>query len=83
MNAELQGSVEPRLVDTRTLARLLGCSVRHLQRMTDSGKMPVPVHLGAAVRWDLQAIERWIDQGCPETWGARGCASEQQGGPRR
>jgi excisionase family DNA binding protein len=55
----------PALLDVSAVARLLGCSVRHVYRLADSGRMPAPVRLGWLVRWPRQAIERWIDAGCP------------------
>jgi predicted DNA-binding transcriptional regulator AlpA len=55
----------PGLIDVRAEARLLGCSTRHVFRMSDGGAMPAPIKLGALVRWSLQAIQQWIDAGCP------------------
>lgn len=53
------------LLDVRTVARLLGCSPRHIYRLSDAGKMPGPVRIGALVRWNRAAIESWIVAGCP------------------
>jgi excisionase family DNA binding protein len=55
----------PALLDVQTVARLLNCSPRHIYRLADSGDMPRPVKLGALVRWSRQAIEDWVDAGCP------------------
>jgi prophage regulatory protein len=62
-----RGSVaEPaRLLDVRAVAGLLGVSGRHVYRLADSGRMPRPMKLGGAVRWDRDEIRRWIDEGCP------------------
>ena len=38
------------LVDVHQLAEMLGCSPRHVYRLSDAGKMPRPVKLGALVR---------------------------------
>jgi prophage regulatory protein len=58
--------VEPaRLLDVRAVAGLLGVSGRHVYRLADSGRMPRPMKLGGAVRWDRDEIRRWIDAGCP------------------
>jgi excisionase family DNA binding protein len=54
----------PALLDARALAKLLGCSPRHVCRLSDAGRMPSPVKLGALVRWSRQAIEDWISDGC-------------------
>jgi excisionase family DNA binding protein len=53
-----------KLLDVHGVAELLGCSTRHVYRLSDAGKMPRPVKLGALVRWNRSAIESWIDQGC-------------------
>ncbi len=57
--------VSAKLLDVQAVAKLLGCSARHVYRMSDSGRMPAPVKLGALVRWSASAIRVWIDQGCP------------------
>ena len=53
------------LLDVATVAELLNCSPRHVYRLSDAGRMPSPVKLGALVRWSAAAIRQWIDQGCP------------------
>ena len=56
------------LLDVRAVARLLGCSTRHVYRLSDGGRMPPPVKLGALVRWRRSGpdgIEAWIAAGCP------------------
>jgi predicted DNA-binding transcriptional regulator AlpA len=51
--------------DARDLAQRLKCSVRHIWRMSDAGKLPPAIRLGAVVRWDAAVIEAWIARGCP------------------
>jgi len=51
------------------VAGLLRCSPRHVYRLTDAGRMPRPVKLGALVRWQRAAVEEWIDHGCPRSNG--------------
>ncbi len=51
---------------------LLGCSVRHIQRLNDAGRMPRPVRLGHLVRWRRTEIEAWIKEGCPSRVGGGG-----------
>jgi len=53
------------LLDARRVAGLLGCSTRTIYRLSDAGKMPRPVKLGALVRWSKAAIMEWIEGGCP------------------
>jgi excisionase family DNA binding protein len=55
----------PQLFDVAAVAEMLGCSPRHVYRLSDSGKMPGPVRLGSLVRWSATAIREWIAAGCP------------------
>lgn len=55
----------PALIDVRGVAELLDCSPRHVYRLSDAGKMPKPVHLGALVRWNRSEIDSWLSAGCP------------------
>ncbi|MDY7011201.1 MAG: helix-turn-helix domain-containing protein [Planctomycetota bacterium] len=55
----------PAMLDIQAVADLLGCSIRHVYRLSDAGLMPRPVKLGALVRWSRAAILDWIDKGCP------------------
>lgn len=61
-----------RLLDVQAVAEMLGCSQRHVYRLSDSARMPLPVKLGALVRWSAAAIREWIDQGCPSCRTAKG-----------
>ena len=60
-------SVAPaaQLLDVQSVGELLGCSPRHVYRLSDAGRMPAPVKLGSLVRWSAASIREWIDQGCP------------------
>jgi excisionase family DNA binding protein len=53
------------LIDVHAVARLLNCSERHVFRMSGDGRMPRPVRLGQAVRWNRAVLEKWIADGCP------------------
>ena len=55
-----------RLLDVRAVSELLGCSQRHVYRLSDAGRMPAPVRLGSLVRWSAPALHAWIDAGCPK-----------------
>jgi excisionase family DNA binding protein len=57
--------VPQHLYDVRTVAKLLDCSVRHIYRLADGGRMPPPLKLGALVRWRRSDIEQWLGAGCP------------------
>ena len=53
------------LLNAKELAAKLRCSVRHVYRLSDAGRMPRPLKLGALVRWDPASIDHWITSGCP------------------
>lgn len=52
------------LLDVQDVAALLNVSPRTVYRLSDSGKMPPPVRLGASVRWSRTAVDQWIAEGC-------------------
>lgn len=54
-----------KLFNVEAVAEKLGCSTRHVYRLSDAAKMPRPVKLGALVRWPKRVLEEWIDAGCP------------------
>jgi excisionase family DNA binding protein len=56
-----------RLLSVDDVAAMLSISGRHVYRLADAGRMPRPVKLGGAVRWDRLAIADWIAAGCPDT----------------
>jgi predicted DNA-binding transcriptional regulator AlpA len=59
------------LLDKRAVAKLLGgCSVRHVDRLAQDGRMPAPIKLGSLVRWSRRVIEDWIAGGCQPVRGA-------------
>jgi prophage regulatory protein len=53
------------LVSADRLAGLLQVSTRTLWRLLSAGKLPKPIRLGGSVRWRLDEIGKWIDNGCP------------------
>lgn len=61
-----------KLLDVRAVAGLLGCSVRHVYRLSDVGRMPRPIKLGGLCRWSRSAICDWIATGCPNAIEAKG-----------
>lgn len=52
------------LIDSRGAARLLKVSPRTLWKMQNNGEMPPPIRIGRAVRWSLDALQKWIEEGC-------------------
>jgi predicted DNA-binding transcriptional regulator AlpA len=53
------------LIDTKTFARLLSISSRHLIRLQDLKAVPEPVHMGRLIRWPLAEVLEWIEADCP------------------
>lgn len=59
------------LLDIHSVSELLGCSIRHVYRLSDAGKIPRPVKVGSLNRWrrvtgdPKTGIEDWIAAGCP------------------
>jgi excisionase family DNA binding protein len=73
MSATLSpAAAAPQLLDVQAVAVLLGCSPRHVYRLSDAGRMPAPVRLGALVRWSAASIREWIDTGCPTVRSLKG-----------
>ncbi|MFN7878064.1 MAG: helix-turn-helix transcriptional regulator [Pirellula sp.] len=61
----------PRLLDVEQVAGMLGVSSRQVYRLADGGRMPRPLKIGGSVRWDRQAVEKWIAAGCPQEHGGK------------
>ncbi len=62
---EPRPAIDAGLLTVGDVARLLRCSQRSVYRLSDAGRMPRPVRLGALVRWSRTSIEEWVEQGCP------------------
>ena len=60
-----QPVVSAELLTVGNVAELLGCSRRHVYRMSDAGRMPRPVKLGQLVRWRRTELYEWLSAGCP------------------
>ena len=60
---EITGQQAPALIDIEAVARILGCSSRHVRRLIDSRRMPKPFKLGALLRWTRKEIDAWLDNG--------------------
>lgn len=53
------------IVDAAELARLLQVSLRHVNALNSSGRLPRPIRLGRSVRWPREELVRWIAAGAP------------------
>lgn len=49
----------PQLLDSPTLARLLGTSERHLRRLVGERRIPF-VRVGRFIRFEPDAISKWL-----------------------
>ncbi len=54
-----------KLLDVRAVAKMLGCSQRHVYRLADAERMPAPIKIGSLVQWSAAELGEWIDEGCP------------------
>jgi excisionase family DNA binding protein len=52
------------LLDVEQVAALLHCSKSHIYRLSDAGRMPAPVKLGALIRWTRADLDAWLAGGC-------------------
>ena len=65
-----------KLFDVQVVAELLGCSPRHVHRLSDAGRMPRPVKIGSLCRWSKSSIESWVRAGCPRCDQRKGGSDE-------
>lgn len=66
----------PLLVPAKTAARLCGLGKTAWYALHASGRCPMPIRLGRAVRWDRRELEAWCAAGCPprHIWESRKAA---------
>ena len=65
MTATKTPPAEPALIDVKAMAGLLGCSSRHVTRLEEAGQLPPAVKLGRLSRWNREAVQKWLADGCP------------------
>ena len=60
------------LLTAQQFADLLGIGKSTLWRLHASGKVPLPVQIGRAIRWRTEEVHAWVKAGCPsrERWNA-------------
>lgn len=59
-----KNGIASQLISANTFAKMLEISKRTLQRLQSKGELPLPIRLGGSVRWRLDVVEAWIDNGC-------------------
>ncbi|MBI3834114.1 MAG: helix-turn-helix domain-containing protein [Planctomycetes bacterium] len=47
------------------VAAMLGISRAHVWKLASTGRLPRPIRLGRAVRWDRKNLEAWLAAGAP------------------
>lgn len=60
-----KAGVEQLGLTARELASRLGISRAHVWKLLSLGRLPEPVRLGRAVRWDKRVIDAWLAAGAP------------------
>ena len=53
------------MLEAAEVAQLLSISTRTLWRLLSTNRLPAPLRIGGCVRWRLDTVTKWIDQGCP------------------
>jgi len=63
----------PLLVDAKTAAKLLSIGKTKFYELDRAGRLPCPIRLGHAVRWNAAELAAWTAAGCPSRleWEAR------------
>lgn len=56
----------PLAVGLETLSHLLGVSPRTLRGLSNSGRIPRPIHLGRRRVWCVAEVQKWLEAGAPE-----------------
>lgn len=54
------------LLTIEEVSRLVGLSVRQIQRLKSLGQFPKEVRIGGSVRWRRSDVEQWVADGCPK-----------------
>lgn len=63
-DAPPKGSKGVALLDVQAVSKMLGCSPRHVYRLSEARQMPQPIRLAELIRWRLTDIQCWIETGC-------------------
>lgn len=65
-----------KMMTVKEVAGLMGCSIRTVWSLADTGRMPAPVRVRRIVRWRSDEVQEWIAAGCPD------CREAANGGAR-
>lgn len=53
------------LIAAEEVAGILDVSTRTVWRLLSTGKLVQPLRIGGSVRWRLDEVQEWINNGCP------------------
>ena len=67
MTVNRQTTVEPLLLSAVEAAKTLGISIRLLQSLNSSGRLPLPVRLGRRTLWAADELKAWLSARNPKT----------------
>ncbi|MFO0941532.1 MAG: helix-turn-helix domain-containing protein [Pirellulales bacterium] len=54
----------PSLLTIQELAAVLKISQRSIWRLVSNGQLVKPIRIGGSVRWRVQDVKEWVDNGC-------------------
>ena len=60
-----QANQSVQLIAAEELAEMLDVSTRTVWRLLSTGKLVQPLRIGGSVRWRLDEVQEWINNGCP------------------
>ena len=66
------------LIDVQMVAALCSISRSMVYKMNEMQALPEPLMYGRTLRWSYQAIEEWIEAGCPKRNKAKGKAGRKK-----
>ncbi|QEG37724.1 helix-turn-helix transcriptional regulator [Bythopirellula goksoeyrii] len=53
------------LIAAEELAEMLDVSTRTVWRLLSTGQLVQPLRIGGSVRWRIDEVQEWINNGCP------------------
>ena len=65
MNTDHADSTDCLALPAVAVAKLLNISERHLWALHSSGRIPRPIRLGRACRWNVNELRAWLAAGAP------------------
>lgn len=60
-----KNGITGQLISASQFAKMLDISKRTLHRLQSKGVLPPPIRIGGSIRWRLDVVNLWIENGCP------------------